>query len=93
MTMATIKKLILLTFTTLLVVGCGMAMDGLDVTNGTKYIITSKKKNASDPHYEYHIIKEGDTFYDYYYTDTTDFNVGDTLILTIKKVSNNYGNN
>jgi hypothetical protein len=70
-----------------------MAMDTLDVVSGTKYIITTKKKEASDFYYTYHIIKEGDTFYDYYYTDTTDFNVGDTLILTIKKVSNNYGNN
>lgn len=87
------KNFILLIFTLLLFAGCDMAMESLDVTNGTKYIVTSKKKKAGDYHYTYHIIKEGVNWYNYYYTDTAEFNVGDTLILTIRKVSNNHGNN
>ena len=87
------KIFILLVFLILVFTGCDMAMESLDATNGTKYVVTSKEKNAGDYHYTYHIIKVEDKWYDYYYTDTTDFNVGDTLIITIKKVSNNYGNN
>lgn len=84
--MATIKKLILLTFITLLTVGCNMAIDGLNVDNGTKYIVTSKAKKAKEPYYMYRLIKLGDyTWYDYEYKDTTNFEIGDTLILTIKK--------
>lgn len=58
--MATIKKLILLTFITLLTVGCNMAIDGLNVDNGTKYIVTSKAKKAKEPYYMYRLIKLGD---------------------------------
>lgn len=65
--------------------GCDVAMDQLDVTNGTKYIVTSKKKKVGDYHYTYRLIKEGDRFYDYHYIDTTAFNVGDTLVLSISK--------
>ena len=61
-------------------------MDRLDVTNGCKYIVTSKMKKASDYYYTYNLIKEGDKFYDYHYEDTTAFDVGDTLVLTIKKI-------
>ena len=87
-----VKKIILLIFALLLFVKCDMAMDKLDVRNGTKYIVTSKKKEVNY-HYAYRLIKEGDRFYDYHYLDTMNFNVGDTLVLTIKKVNNNYGNN
>jgi len=80
-----VKKFILFVFSILVIAGCDWAMDSLNVISGTKYIITSKKKNTSNFYYEYHIIKEGDTFYDYHYKDTTNYNVGDTLILTIKK--------
>lgn len=83
--MTMIKKFILFTFILLVFVGCNMAMDKLDVTNGCKYIVTSKMKKVSSYHYTYRLIKEGDKFYDYYYEDTTDFNVGDTLVLSIKK--------
>ena len=79
------KKFILFVFSILLFVGCDWAMETLDVISGTKYIVTSKKKNIDDFYYEYHIIKEGDTFYDYLYKDASNYNVGDTLILTIKK--------
>ena len=78
------KKLILLVFSILIFIGCDWAMDSLDVVSGTKYIITAKRKKANDFYYTYHIIKDGDTFYDYYYKDTANYNVGDTLILTIK---------
>ena len=80
------KKIILVAFTLLVFAGCDVAMDQLDVTNGAKYIVTSKKKKVGDFYYTYHLIKEGDRFYDYHYIDTTEFNVGDTLVLAIKKV-------
>lgn len=81
-----IKKFILFAFILLVFVGCNMALDKLDVTNGCKYIVTSKKKKDGDYCYTYIIIKEGDRFYDYYYEDTTAFDVGDTLVLNIKKI-------
>ncbi len=81
-----IKKFIILVFSILIFAGCDWAMESLGVISGTKYIVTSKKKKASDFYYTYHIIKEGDTFYDYHYEDTANYNVGDTLILTIKKI-------
>lgn len=87
------KKIILLVFSILIFAGCDWAMDSLNIVSGTKYVITSKKKNTSDFYYKYHIVKEGDKFYDYHYIDTSNYDVGDTLIITIKKVSNNYGNN
>ena len=80
------KKIILLIFALLLFVRCDIAMDRLE-TNGIKYIVTSKKKKVGDFYYTYHLIREGDRWYDYCYIDTTDFNIGDTLILTIKKVN------
>ena len=87
-----IKKIIPFVIIGLLFARCEMAMDRLDVRNGTKYIVTSKKEEVDDYHYTYRLIKEGDKFYDYYYIDTTEFNVGDTLVLIIKKV-NDHGNN
>ena len=84
------KKIISLIFIVLLVAGCNMAMDGLDVDNGTKYIVTSKTKKAKEPYYSYRLIKLGDyTWYDYNYKDTASFEIGDTLVLTIKKVNHN----
>lgn len=83
------KKFILLVFSILVLASCDMAMDSLDVTNGTKYIVTSKKKRTIDRYnIHYHLIKEGDRFFDYHYTDTTDFNIGDTLVITVSRVSN-----
>ena len=71
-------------FTLLVFVGCDVAMGQL-ATNGSKYIVLSKKKKADDYYYTYRLIKEGGRFYDYYYIDTADFNVGDTLVLNISK--------
>ncbi len=80
-----VRKIILFALTLLAFAGCDMAMDELGVTNGTKYIVTSKKKKVGDYHYTYRLIKEGDRFYDYHYIDTATFNVGDTLVLSISK--------
>jgi len=80
------KKIILLMLVSLIMIGCNMTMDELDVGNGTKYIVTSKAKKAGEPCYRYKLIKLGDyTWYDYFYEDTTNFEIGDTLVLTIKK--------
>lgn len=87
-----IKKYIPFIFAAFLLVGCDMAMDTLKTTNGTKYIVTSKKKARSGLYYKYHIIRVEDKYNDYHYLDTADFDVGDTLLLTVKKI-NNYGNN
>lgn len=81
------KKIILLIFALLLFVRCDMTIDHLDVTNGSKYIVTSKNKKIGDCVYSYHLIKKGDRFYDYHYIDTAEFDIGDTLVLTIKKVN------
>ena len=82
-----IKKIISFVIIGLLFAGCDWAMDNLDVRNGTKYIVTSKRKKVGDFHYTYHLIKDRGMFYDYLYIDTTEFNVGDTLVLTIKRQS------
>jgi flagellar basal body L-ring protein FlgH len=80
-----VRKIILFALTLLVFAGCDVAMDQLDVTNGTKYIVTSKKEKTGDYYYTYHLIKEGDRFYDYLYIDTVAFNVGDTLVVNISK--------
>ena len=69
----------------LIIAGCNIPVDGLYVTNGSKFVVTSKKKN--DSVYLYSIVRVGDTrkWYDYGYEDTTDFNVGDTLVVRITK--------
>ena len=79
------KKIILFVFMLLVFAGCDVAMERLDVANGAKYIVTSKKKKVDDYYYTYHLIKEGgDKWYIYHYIDTTNFNIGDTLVLNIK---------
>ena len=81
------KKVILLALTALMMVGCGMAIDGLDVVNGTEYVVKAKRVD-SNYGYIYNLVKVGDSLYDYAYKDTTDFNVGDTIVITIKRVCN-----
>lgn len=63
-----------------------MAMDSLDIVNGSKFIVKSKTKDKQT--YRYHLIKVGDSWYDYHYKDTTNFEVGDTLTITIASVLN-----
>lgn len=87
--MATIKKIILLALTVLMMVGCGnnMALEGLGIVNGTKYVVTLKSKKPKE--FTYNLIKVGGMdWYDYSYSDTTDFNIGDTLVITVKRVGN-----
>ena len=81
------KKIILLALTALVVVGCNMAMDSLDVVHGSKFIVTSKTKEKQI--YLYRLIEiDGDSWYDYRYSDTTNFEVGDTLIITVASAKN-----
>ena len=68
----------------LVFVGCDVTMCKLDVTNGSKCIVISKKKKVDDFYYTYHLIKEGNKWYNYHYIDTTNFNIEDTLVLNIK---------
>ena len=78
------KKIILLALTTLVIVGCNMAMDGLDIVNGSKFIVKSKTKEKQT--YRYRLIEVGDSWYGYHYRDTTNFEVGDTLTITVVSV-------
>ena len=78
------KKIILLTLATLMMVGCEMAMDSLDIVNGSKFVVKSKTKEEQT--YLYRLIEVGDSWYDYHYKDTTNFNVGDTIVITVRKV-------
>ena len=83
------KKIILLALIALMMVGCGnnMALDGLDIVNGTKYVVTLKSKKSKE--FTYNLIKVGGMdWYDYSYSDTTDFNIGDTLVITVERVGN-----
>lgn len=85
------KKLILLALAAVIMAGCNMAMDSLDVVNGTEYVIKGKRERAykNDYGYIYNIVKVGgNTWYDYHYKDTADFNVGDTIVITVRRVSN-----
>lgn len=80
------KKIILLVFATLMIVGCDMAMDSLDIFNGTEYVVKSKKINKDNYGYTYRLVKVEDTWYDYHYKDTANFNVGDTIVIIVRKV-------
>ena len=78
------KKIILLALTALMV-GCDMAMDSLDIVNDSKFIITSKDKEKLN--YLYRVVELDNLFYTYRYRDTADFNVGDTLVITIRRLN------
>ena len=80
------KKIILLALTALMMVGCNMAMDSLDITNGSKFVV--KSKTIGDQTYLYRLIRVDDMRYDYNYRDTTNFEVGDTLTIIITSVKN-----
>lgn len=81
------KKVILLALTALMMVGCNMAMDSLDIANGSKFIVKSKTKKEQA--YLYRLIEVGgDSWYDYHYKDTTNFNVGDTIVITVRRIGN-----
>lgn len=88
--MVTIRNIILLALTILMMIGCDIAMDSLDITNGSKFIVKSKTKEKQT--YLYRLIEVGDSWYDYNYRDITNFEVGDTLIINVNKTTA-YGNN
>jgi hypothetical protein len=86
--MTTIKKFMLLSLIALMI-GCGnnMALERLDIVNGTKYVVILKSKKPKE--FTYNLIKVGGMdWYDYSYSDTTDFNIGDTLVITVERVGN-----
>ena len=67
------------------IVGCKkIPMDSLKVRTNTEYIVADKTKNIEDFHYRYLVNKVGDDVL-YSYIDTVNFNVGDTLVLTIRR--------
>ena len=80
------KRTILLVSVALMMVGCDMAMDSLDIVNGSKFVVTSKTKKEQT--YLYRLIKVGDSWYDYHYRDITNFEVGDTLTIIVTSASN-----
>lgn len=82
------KKIILLALTALMMMGCNMAMDSLDIVNGTKYVVKAKSVDRNDYGYIYNLVEVGDSWYDYHYKDTADFNVGDTIVITVRRVGN-----
>lgn len=79
------KKIVIFAFMALMIAGCNIPYTGLDVTNESKFVVTSKKKNDSG--YLYTLVRVGDTrkWYDYEYIDTTDFDIGDTLLVRVSK--------
>lgn len=85
------KKIILLTLTVLMMVGCNMAMRSLDIVNGSKYVVKSKIKDKQT--YVYRLIEVGDSWYDYHYRDTTNFEVGDTLTIIVVSARNSSKRN
>jgi hypothetical protein len=66
--------------------GCNMAIDTLDVINGTEYVVKVKKVSRDNYGYSYRLVKVGDTWYDYHYKDTANFNVGDTIVIIVRRV-------
>ena len=80
------KKIIILTLTVLALFGCKrIPMDSLRVRTNTEYVVVDKTKNIEDFHYRYLVNKVGDNVLYYNYKDTVSFNVGDTLVLIIKR--------
>lgn len=76
----------LLALAALIIVGCDRAMDSLNIVNGSKFIVKSKTKEKQI--YWYRLLEVGNSWYDYYYRDTTNFEVGDTLIITVASEKN-----
>lgn len=80
------KKVILLALTALMMAGCDIAMDSLYIVNGSKFFVKSKTKRGQT--YLYRLIEVGDSWYDYNYRDTTNFEVGDTLTIIVASTRN-----
>mgnify|MGYP007012488213 CR=1 FL=1 len=80
------KKIVIFALMALIIAGCNIPVSGIyDVTNGSKFVVTSKRK--CDSLYLYSLVKVGDAreWYDYGYNDTTNFDVGDTLTIKIQR--------
>lgn len=79
------KKIIILALTILTIFGCKkIPMDSLRVRTNAEYVVADKTKNIEDFHYRYLVNKVGgDVLYNY--IDTINFNVGDTLVVIIKR--------
>ena len=82
------KKIILLALTALVMVGCNTAIEGLYIINGTEYVVKAKSVDRNNYGYIYNLVKVGDSWYDYHYEDIADFNVGDTIVITVRRVGN-----
>ena len=80
------KRIFLLALAALMMMGCDVAMDSLDIVNGSKFVVKSKTKEKQT--YWYRLIKVGDSWYDYHYRDTTNFEVGDTLTIIVTSARN-----
>ena len=79
------KKIIVLTLIVLIIFGCKkIPMDSLRVRTNAEYVIADKTKNIEDFHYRYLVNKVGGGVL-YNYIDTINFNVGDTLVVIIKR--------
>lgn len=80
------KKIILLVFIILTISGCKKIATGgsLKVRTNAEYIVIDKTKNIKDFHYRYLVAEASDDI-SYLYEDTINFNVGDTLILIVKR--------
>ena len=69
-------------------VGCNTAIEGLYIINGTEYVVKAKSVDRNNYGYIYNLVKVGDSWYDYHYEDIADFNVGDTIVITVRRVGN-----
>ena len=69
-------------------VGCNTAIEGLYIINGTEYVVKAKSVDKNNYGYIYNLVKVGDSWYDYHYEDIADFNVGDTIVITVRRVDN-----
>ena len=68
-------------------VGCNTAIEGLYIINGTEYVVKAKSVDRNNYGYIYNLVKtEEYSWYNYRYKDIVDFNVGDTIVVTIRKV-------
>lgn len=84
------KKFIIL-FCTVLFIGCNSVIESLNVSDGSKLIITTVEKQGEV--YWYHLNKEGHTkliFDEYGYLSPKRYNVGDTLIIKIDLYKERY---
>ena len=79
------KKFLLLVCVILGCISCNEVLETLDVTNGSKFIVSSVEQRGEV--YRYHLNKEGYKKFiwdEYGYTSVNRYNIGDTLIIKIE---------